>query len=47
MEPIGFFVCVDDLEDELIRAVGTMAVENIVSEAVDAAPLLTFRHRPG
>jgi hypothetical protein len=30
MEQLGFFVCVADLEDELIRALGVAAVEEIV-----------------
>jgi hypothetical protein len=31
MEQLGFFVCVADLEDELIRALGTEAVEEVVA----------------
>ena len=31
MEALGFFVCVADLEDELIRALGADAVERIVA----------------
>lgn len=30
MESLGFYVCVADLEDELIRSLGTAAVEHIV-----------------
>ena len=30
MERLGFFVCVADLEDELIRSLGAAAVEQIV-----------------
>ena len=30
MEALGFFVCVEDLEDELIRALGADRVEEIV-----------------
>ena len=30
MERLGFYVCVDDLEDELIRALGVAAVERVV-----------------
>ena len=30
MERLGFFVCVADLEDELIRALGAAAVEDVV-----------------
>jgi hypothetical protein len=31
MEALGFFVCIADLEDELIRALGTDAVERIMA----------------
>jgi hypothetical protein len=31
MERLGFYVCVSDLEDELIRALGAPAVEQIVA----------------
>ena len=31
LERLGFFVCVADLEDELIRALGTEAVEDVVA----------------
>ena len=30
MERLGFFVCIVDLEDELIRALGVDAVEEII-----------------
>jgi hypothetical protein len=30
MEQLGFYVCVSDLEDELIRALGAAAVEQVV-----------------
>src|SRR6059036_2546432 len=30
MESLGFYVCIADLEDELIRALGTEAVEAVV-----------------
>jgi hypothetical protein len=30
MERLGFYVCVDDLEDELIRALGVATVEQVV-----------------
>jgi hypothetical protein len=30
MERLGFYVCVADLEDELIRALGAAAVEDVV-----------------
>jgi hypothetical protein len=31
MEPLGFYVCVADLEDELIRALGAASVEGVVA----------------
>ena len=31
LERLGFFVCVEDLEDELIRALGADAVEQVVA----------------
>ena len=36
MEQLGFFVCVADLEDELIRALGIAVVERIVSDPTAA-----------
>ena len=30
METMGFFVCTDDLEDELIRALGAAGVERVI-----------------
>ena len=46
LESVGFFVCVDDLEDELIRAIGASAVEDLIAGAGDAAPLHTFQRQP-
>jgi hypothetical protein len=40
MEALGFYVCVDDLEDELIRAVGPEAIEEIAAAQGD---LVSFR----
>ena len=31
MERLGFYACVEDLEDELIRSLGTSAVEKVVA----------------
>ncbi|MFI9155326.1 TOPRIM nucleotidyl transferase/hydrolase domain-containing protein [Streptomyces sp. NPDC053367] len=42
----GFFVCVRDLEDELIRALGTAKVEEIVREEGDLRAWQTFLHQP-
>jgi len=42
----GFFVCVADLEDELIRALGVAAVEDVVAAQGELASLRTFRKQP-
>ncbi|MFJ8669641.1 TOPRIM nucleotidyl transferase/hydrolase domain-containing protein [Streptomyces sp. NPDC093600] len=41
-----FFVCVADLEDELIRALGTSRVEEIVQAEGDLRAWQTFLHQP-
>jgi OLD-like protein len=42
----GFFVCVSDLEDELIRALGTARVEAVVRAEGDLRAWQTFLHQP-
>ena len=42
----GFFVCVSDLEDELIRALGTAKVEEAVRAEGDLRAWQTFQHQP-
>ncbi|MFD9033219.1 TOPRIM nucleotidyl transferase/hydrolase domain-containing protein [Streptomyces sp. NPDC059567] len=42
----GFFVCVADLEDELIRALGTARVEEIIRAEGDLRPWQTFLSQP-
>jgi hypothetical protein len=42
----GFFVCVADLEDELIRALGVAAVEEVVMAQGEFGPWQTFRKQP-
>ncbi|HEY9371043.1 TOPRIM nucleotidyl transferase/hydrolase domain-containing protein [Streptomyces sp.] len=42
----GFFVCVADLEDELIRALGTARVEEVVAAEGDLRPWQTFLSQP-
>ncbi|MGK5543169.1 TOPRIM nucleotidyl transferase/hydrolase domain-containing protein [Streptomyces sp. URMC 127] len=44
--PRGFFVCVKDLEDELIRALGTARVEEIVRAEGELRAWQTFLHQP-
>jgi hypothetical protein len=43
---VEFFVCHADLEDELIRALGTEAVEAVLAEEGDADAFRTFRKQP-
>lgn len=42
----GFFVCVADLEDELIRALGTARVEEVVRDGGDLRAWQTFVRQP-
>lgn len=42
----GFFVCVRDLEDELIRALGTERVEEIIRTEGDLRAWQTFLNQP-
>jgi predicted ATP-dependent endonuclease of OLD family len=46
MEPLGFFVCVQDLEDELIRALGSQTVEEIIDRNGDLELFRTFQQQP-
>jgi hypothetical protein len=46
MERLGFFVCEADLEEELIRAHGPGAVEEIVARHGDLVPWRTFQKQP-
>ena len=43
MEALGFYVCVEDLEDELIRAVGASNVERILQGEGDLGPFRTLQ----
>lgn len=43
MERLGFFVCVTDLEDELIRSLGTDAVERVVEEQGELSSFRTLQ----
>jgi hypothetical protein len=43
MEALGFYVCVADLEDELIRALGPAAVEDILAANGDLAAFRTLQ----
>jgi hypothetical protein len=46
MEALGFFVCVEDLEDELIRALGADAVELVIDAQGDLGPFRTLQKQP-
>ena len=46
MERLGFYVCVSDLEDELIRCLGVAAVENVVAALGDLEAFRTFQNQP-
>ena len=46
MEALGFHVCVADLEDELIRALGPEAVEAVVDAHGDLGPFRTLQKQP-
>jgi hypothetical protein len=46
MERLGFYVCVADLEDELIRALGTTAVERVVEAQGDLGSFRTLQRQP-
>jgi len=46
MERLGFYVCVADLEDELIRALGSAAVERVLDAQGDLEPFRKFQKQP-
>ena len=46
MERLGFFVCVADLEDELIRALGVSVVEQIVAGRGELRSFRTLQKQP-
>jgi hypothetical protein len=46
MERLGFYVCDRDLEDELIRALGAAAVEEIVEAQGDLRSFRTMQKQP-
>jgi hypothetical protein len=46
LEALGFFVCVADLEDELIRALGTAAVERVVDAEGELGSFRTLQKQP-
>ncbi|MBO0746683.1 MAG: ATP-dependent endonuclease [Candidatus Dormibacteraeota bacterium] len=46
MERLGFYVCVADLEDELIRAVGVPGVERVIDSAGELELFRKFQKQP-
>jgi hypothetical protein len=46
MEALGFFVCVADLEDELIRALGIAAVQEIIEVQGELGSFHIFQKQP-
>jgi hypothetical protein len=46
MEALGFYVCVADLEDELIRSLGAPAVEQVIDTQGDLESFRTFQKQP-
>jgi hypothetical protein len=45
-ERLGFYVCVADLEDEMIRSLGTTRVEQIIEAQGELTPFRTFCRQP-
>jgi hypothetical protein len=45
LERVGFFACVADLEDELIRAAGETNLSRLIELEGDAQPWHSFRHQ--
>jgi OLD-like protein len=46
MERLGFFACVADLEDELIRALGADRVERVIDAQGDLESFRSFQRQP-
>jgi hypothetical protein len=46
LERLGFYVCVADLEDELIRSLGAASVERLIAGQGELAPFRTFCRQP-
>jgi OLD-like protein len=46
LEGLGFYACIEDLEDELIRAVGTERIVNLVEERGELGPFRTLQKQP-
>jgi hypothetical protein len=46
MERLGFYVCVEDLEEELIRAIGTAGVEALIDAQGDLGSFRSLQRQP-
>jgi hypothetical protein len=46
MESLGFYVCVADLEDELIRSLGTASVEQVIDAQGELGSFRTLQKQP-
>jgi hypothetical protein len=46
MEELGFYVCVVDLEDELIRALGAASVEAVIDAQRELDSFRTLQKQP-
>lgn len=46
LDSLGFFVCRRDLEDELIRSLGSHAIEKVLVEQGELARFRTFQNQP-
>lgn len=46
LERLGFYVCVEDLEDELIRALGFQAVKDVIAAAGEMRSFRSFQNQP-
>jgi hypothetical protein len=46
LEELGFFVCVTDLENELVQALGVVAVERVIESQGEISSFRTFQKQP-
>jgi hypothetical protein len=46
MESLGFYVCVEDLEDELIRAIGAEGVQDVIAAHGEIGRFRTLQKQP-
>jgi hypothetical protein len=46
MESLGFYVCVADLEDELIRSLGAASVQDVIDAQGELGSFRTMQKQP-